>query len=48
LHAVGSEGQGQVIFETSRAIQARPSFDRRGNLYLAAMDRQVYVFRNRA
>ncbi len=48
LHAVGSDGQGQVIFETSRAIQARPSFDRRGNLYLAAMDRQVYVFRNRS
>jgi outer membrane protein assembly factor BamB len=48
LHVVRKDGAGRVVFEAARSIQARPSLDARRNLYLPAMDRCVYVFRNRA
>lgn len=44
LHAVASEGTGRTVFEAKRAIQARPSFDASGRLYLPSTDRTVYVF----
>jgi len=48
LHAVDSTGEGGPVFEAARAIQARPAFDRRGNLYVPSTDRTIYVFRNLA
>ena len=46
VHCLSADGLGNPVFEAPRAIQARPSFDRLGNLYVASTDRQVYVFRN--
>jgi outer membrane protein assembly factor BamB len=48
LHVVQPDGEGGLIFESDRALQARPSFDRHGNLYLPGTDRVVRVFRNHA
>lgn len=48
LHVVDRTGKGEVVFEAARAIQARPAFDRHGNLYVTSTDRTVYVFRNLA
>lgn len=48
LHVVDPAGKGGPVFESPRAIQARPAFDRWGNLYVSATDRTVYVFRNLA
>ncbi len=47
VHFVDGEGKGKVVFEARRAVQARPSFDLRGNLCVPCTDRHVYVFRNR-
>jgi outer membrane protein assembly factor BamB len=44
LHWVDAQGKGRVLFETSRALQARPSFDPNGRLYVPSTDRTVYVF----
>lgn len=44
LHRVDPRGAGQPIFETERAIQARPAFDPGGRLYLPSTGRKVYVF----
>jgi outer membrane protein assembly factor BamB len=46
IHVISRDGRGQTIFETPRAIQSRPSFDRSGNLHVPCTDRQVYVFPN--
>lgn len=48
VHLVNSTGQGRVIFESPRALQARVSFDPAGHLYVPGTDRRVYVFRNAA
>jgi outer membrane protein assembly factor BamB len=48
LHVLQSDGDGGMIFEAGRALQARPSFDRHGNLYLPGTDHLVHVFRNGA
>lgn len=48
LHVVDPSGKGGPLFESPRAIQARPAFDRWGNLYVPATDRTVPVFRNLA
>jgi outer membrane protein assembly factor BamB len=47
LHRIPSDGLGTRIYETPRSVQARPSFDPRGNLYVPATDGKVYVFANR-
>jgi hypothetical protein len=44
LHTITSQGRGKPIFEAKRSIEARPSFDSSGNLYLPSTDRTVYVF----
>ncbi len=44
VHVIGANGVGRPIFELPRSVQARPSFDLRGNLYVPAMDRHVYIF----
>jgi PQQ-like domain len=44
LHAIDRLGSGKPIFEAKRAVQGRPSFDRRGSLYLPSTDHNVYVF----
>ena len=48
LHEIDLEGTGRLVFETARSLQARPSFDRPGQLHLPGTDRTVYVFRNLA
>lgn len=48
LHVLQSNGDGSMIFETNRTLQARPSFDQHGNLYLPGTDHLVHVFRNHA
>jgi outer membrane protein assembly factor BamB len=47
LHRIPLDGLGTRIYETPRSVQARPSFDSRGNLYVPATDGKVYVFANR-
>jgi hypothetical protein len=46
LHRVNEAGEGETIFEAPRSIQARPAFDRLGNLYVSSTEGNVYVFRN--
>jgi outer membrane protein assembly factor BamB len=46
VHEIPLNGSGRQMFEIPRSVQARPSFDAAGNLYIAATDRKVYVFRN--
>jgi hypothetical protein len=46
VHAIPPNGSGRQVFEIPRSVQARPSFDPAGNLYIPATDRKVYVFRN--
>jgi len=48
LQVIGQGGRGRAVFETARSLQARPAFDRRGDLYLPGTDRTVHVFRNLA
>lgn len=48
LHCIGPAGTGERIFEAERAIQARPSFDTRGSLFVPCTDRAVYVFAARS
>jgi outer membrane protein assembly factor BamB len=48
LHVINKEGLGRVVFEAPRAFQARPSFDRMGNLHVPCTNRRVYVFGNKA
>ncbi|HSA01472.1 MAG TPA: hypothetical protein P5055_12120, partial [Candidatus Paceibacterota bacterium] len=48
LHALDSRGRGRIVYEAPRSIQARPAFDREGNLYVATTDPKVLVFQNRA
>jgi outer membrane protein assembly factor BamB len=48
LHLVDAAGVGRPVFEADRALQARPSFDSRGNLHVASVGRGIYVFRNLA
>ena len=47
VHAIDERGGGKKMFEVPRAIQARPSFDAEGNLYVPSTDRSIYVFSNR-
>jgi hypothetical protein len=47
LHHMDSKGNGRVVYEALRSVQARPAFDPDGNLYFAATDRSVLIFRNR-
>jgi outer membrane protein assembly factor BamB len=47
VHQISRDGLGKRIYETPRSLQARASFDPRGNLYVPATDGQVYVFANR-
>jgi outer membrane protein assembly factor BamB len=44
VHVLDRLGAGKAVFEAKRSIQARPSFDRRGSLYVPSTDRHVYVF----
>lgn len=46
VHIVDKAGSGRIVFEAVRSIQARPAFDRLGNLCVPGTDRTVYVFRN--
>jgi outer membrane protein assembly factor BamB len=46
VHRVDAEGNGQVLFEAGRSLQARPSWDPEGSLYVASMDGRVHVFRH--
>jgi len=48
LHVIDRGGSGRATFETTRSLQARPAFDRHGDLYLSGMDRMVHVFRSLA
>ena len=48
LHVIDPGGRGRTAFETTRSLQARPAFDRRGHLYLPSTDRTVHIFRNLA
>jgi outer membrane protein assembly factor BamB len=48
VHQIDEGGSGKRIFEAPRAIQARPSFDAQGNLYVPATGRAVYVFAKKA
>jgi outer membrane protein assembly factor BamB len=48
LHVLKSDGDGSSVFESARTFQARPSFDRRGNLYLPGTDHLVHLFQNGA
>jgi hypothetical protein len=45
LHRVSSEGKGKSIFEARRSIEARPSWNPDGELYLPSMDGRVHIFR---
>lgn len=42
VHAIESNGEGRVLLETPRAIQARPSFGPDGSLWLPSMGRTVH------
>jgi len=44
LHAIDDQGKGKKLFEAKRSIEARPSFNGRGHLYVPCTDRKVYVF----
>ncbi len=44
IHKIGINGIGQPFYETERSIQARPSFDEKGRLYIPATDKYIYVF----
>ncbi len=44
VHAIDESGAGKKLFEAPRALQARPSFDAEGNLYIPGTGRVVYVF----
>lgn len=44
VHAINESGAGKRLFEAPRALQARPSFDAEGNLYVPGVGRVVYVF----
>jgi outer membrane protein assembly factor BamB len=46
LHVLAPGGKGEVAFESERAVQARPSLDRHGHLFLPGTDHTVRVFRN--
>lgn len=41
-------GRARILFEAPRSLQARPSFDARGDLHVPGGDGVVYVFRNTA
>jgi outer membrane protein assembly factor BamB len=43
LHVIDPQGAGQRLFEASRSIQARGSFDSTGRFYLPCTDGRVYV-----
>ncbi len=45
LHEIGPEGEGKRLFEARRSLQARPSWNSSGDLFLPSMDGHVYVFR---
>jgi outer membrane protein assembly factor BamB len=44
LHKIGINGIGKPLYEAERSIQARPSFDKEGSLYMPSTDKYVYVF----
>jgi len=44
VHQINERGDGKIIFESSRAILARPSFSPNGNLYIPSTDKKIYVF----
>ena len=44
LHQIAPNGKGHAVFEAERAIQARPSFDPQGNLYVPTTGHRVLVF----
>jgi outer membrane protein assembly factor BamB len=44
LHVIDLQGAGQRLFEASRSLQARGSFDSTGRFYLPCADGHVYVF----
>lgn len=48
LHVLEKDGSGGPVFEGARALQARASFDERGNLYLPSTAGGVHVFANLA
>ena len=45
LHRVDSEGRGRSFYEAQRSLQARPSWNPAGDLYVPAMDGRVHIFR---
>lgn len=44
LHKIDKQGSGKAVFEAKRSLEARPSFDSSGNLYVPSTDRSVFVF----
>jgi outer membrane protein assembly factor BamB len=44
VHRIDAEGKGRRFFEAQRSIQARPSWNPHGELFVPAMDGRVYVF----
>ncbi len=44
IHRIDPDGTGAVFFETPRSIQARPSIDPEGRLFVPATDGRVYIF----
>jgi outer membrane protein assembly factor BamB len=44
VHEVDNQGVGRIVFEASRSVQARPSFDPFGCLHVPSTDRSVHVF----
>ncbi len=44
VHEVRSTGEGRVLFECPRSLQARPSFSPAGHLHVPGTDGTVYVF----
>jgi outer membrane protein assembly factor BamB len=44
VHRINPRGERSVFYRTPRSVQARPSFDPRGRLYIPCTDHRVHVF----
>lgn len=44
LHVIDDKGAGQVLFEAGRGLEAQPSFDPAGHLYVPSTEHRVWVF----
>lgn len=43
VHRINPRGEGSVFYRTPRSVQARPSFDPGGRLYIPCTDHRVHV-----